>query len=259
MASTIDNDHSEPSQTGKGHPLVLLHGYSGNSEIHWKNQINNSLIRAEYHIITPNMFSFTNKNRMEIQTKTNSTNEVKKLRYFLKKHIKISKPLFLVGYSIGGALALTYASFFPQDVLGIILVSPLAFLNSFIPTVPTLPKRTITKNFTRKESSFYKATWVVFKRIIKTLSTLNLKLNDERVVKSLKNLHLLNIPILLTYGLEDSINPSQNYELLKKYLPLRTQIVPFQGDHSFHDTEPEKFNEVLLSFCKDVRSKKNKH
>ncbi|WP_455142846.1 alpha/beta fold hydrolase [Candidatus Hodarchaeum mangrovi] len=252
IQSGRDDFSSSLHQNGEGRPLVLLHGFSGNSHQHWEQQLNNSNITSKYHVIAPNIFSFTTKTVKDIQKKKSPIYDLKNLRFLLKSHMKLKKPFIFVGYSIGGAIALTYASMFPQDVLGIILVSPLSVLNSFIPSIPKLPK---SKRIVKKNSSFGKAAWIVFKRIIKAFSSVNLILNNERIIKFLKNFQKLNIPILLTYGLRDSINPSKNYDLLKQHLPPKTKIIPFEGDHSFHKSESEAFNKLLLSFCNDVERK----
>lgn len=251
LIQSSTNDYSSPLyQSGEGQPLVLLHGFSGNFYDHWEQQLNNSVITSNYHIIAPNIFSFTPKTLKDIRRNFNPFSDLKNLRLLLKSHMKLKKPLILVGYSIGGALALTYASMFPYDVLGIILVSPISILNSFIPSVPTFSK---SKKLVQNGSSFGNAAWIVFKKLVKAFSFLNLLLNNDRIIKFLKNFQELNIPILLTYGTKDSINPSKNYDLLRKYLPHKTKIVPFEGDHSFHKSESEMFNSILLSFCNDVQ------
>ena len=47
-------------------------------------------------------------------------------------------------------------------------------------------------------------------------------------------------------------HPYKNYEILKNYLSQKDSIIPFNGDHSFHISEYERFNDVLLSFCSTI-------
>jgi non-heme chloroperoxidase len=58
----------------------------------------------------------------------------------------------------------------------------------------------------------------------------------------------INVPCLLTYGMESNYYGPENYAYMKSRIPDAT-ILPFEGcGHALHLQEPEKFNRAVLDF-----------
>jgi len=58
----------------------------------------------------------------------------------------------------------------------------------------------------------------------------------------------INVPCLLTYGMESNYYGPENYEYMKSRIP-DAAIMPFEGcGHALHLQEPEKFNRAVLDF-----------
>lgn len=234
---------------GKGEPIFFIHGYLGSSWKHWRHQLRSESLFSQYQLISYDIRGFgLSSNKIY---ETNKTKEIILDTYiFLNKVLKINKPVIIVGYSVGAALALTYALLFPKKVKALVLLSPIPFMFS---TIQSYRINIFRFKKTSESSDFFsRLTELLWNRIKKhnrlLLCQISLQLheNPNNLLRMIKK---LSIPIFLIYGTKDSVVPQETFNLLEKYLPEHTIIEKVSFDHGIAHEHPKFFNSRLLDFC----------
>ena len=100
---------------GEGAPVVLLHGFTGSSAT-WENFIQSA--PSGIQLITIDLPGHGDTKSDKIKTMATCCNDLNGLF----KDLKLSK-FFLVGYSMGGRTALSYAATYPETIQGLLLES----------------------------------------------------------------------------------------------------------------------------------------
>jgi len=100
---------------GEGVPVVLLHGFTGSSAT-WKNFIQSA--PPGIQLITVDLPGHGNTKGDTVKTMETCCNDL----YGLFQDLKLRK-FFLVGYSMGGRTALSYAATYPETIEGLLLES----------------------------------------------------------------------------------------------------------------------------------------
>ncbi|MFD1851187.1 2-succinyl-6-hydroxy-2,4-cyclohexadiene-1-carboxylate synthase [Oceanobacillus bengalensis] len=100
---------------GQGIPVVLLHGFTGSTTT-WKNFINT--VDKQFQIITIDLPGHGKTQTSESRTVEACCRDLKQLFAFL--HLDA---FHLVGYSMGGRTALSFAMLYPEGILSLILES----------------------------------------------------------------------------------------------------------------------------------------
>lgn len=232
---------------GSGIPLILLHGYLGDSKTHFGKQLHSELTE-KYQIIAPDYRGFGNSQLEEFKRwgeKHTSEQLLEDLK-LLVDFLHLDK-FFIGGYSVGAALALEYGKAYgPNKVKGIILISPRPFTHAHGKSYPYLSKKS------RSSSNFLKrfisnSTWGILKRYYKRKSRKDIerKLEDKDLINSFKLLK--NIPVFMVYANKDSVTPKVAFEVLEEQIP-HIEVEIFDGDHGVLHEQAEKFNRVLESF-----------
>lgn len=101
--------------TGEGIPVVLLHGFTGSTTT-WNNIIESSPQGIQYITIDLPGHGRTKGNLIKTMDATCSD------LYKLIQHLKLGE-FYLVGYSMGGRTALTFALKYPEQLQGLVLES----------------------------------------------------------------------------------------------------------------------------------------
>ncbi len=184
--------------------------------------------------------------------------------------LNITKPVHLVGVSMGAAIASDFADLFPERALRLCLINPVGFPVN-LPTseklihVPLLGEYVFTligpasmisfvnKDFTVSPPPVYvnayrdQMQYKGFRHAM--ISTLrNMPMNDcqdlyARIGKSDRS-------ILLIWGKEDKVTPFQNSTLARTLMP-RAKFVPIEGSgHAAHFERPDLVNPALIDFLK---------
>ena len=144
MKQTINGVDYSYTDVGTGEPILLLHGFTGSKET-WKTAIND--LSNQYRVIALDLLghgetsSPLDKCRYQMEEAAND------IREFLDK-LEI-KSVHLLGYSMGGRLALYFALHNPTYITSLILES----------CTPGLPK--IEDRLARKESDETLATFIL--------------------------------------------------------------------------------------------------
>ncbi len=231
---------------GDKKPLVFIHGYLGSSSTHWGKQFSDEELLAKFRLVAPDLRGF-GKSREGKLIETNSTDtHLNDLEELLIHELKL-KRIILIGYSIGGTLALNYALSHPETIRGIILVCPRPFMAKKVRSWGMLSKE---KRSGEQKSTFSKLLWVVVKRLQRIFSYMEVMIKKRfRSSKEFLNkLQNSNIPILFLYTKEDTVTPSIAFEVMFQKLPKTAQIIKFPGDHGISHENPELFKKYILDF-----------
>ncbi|MFX0121970.1 MAG: alpha/beta fold hydrolase, partial [Candidatus Hodarchaeota archaeon] len=233
---------------GKGEPIFFIHGLLGSSWKHWRYQLRSESLFSQYHLISYDIRGFgLSSNKIYEAPKTKEI--VLDTYIFLNNVLKIDKPLIIIGYSVGAALALVYTLLFPKKIKGLVLLSPIPFMFS---TIQSYGISNFKLKKTLEASDFFSIlTDLVWNRIKKHnrlfLHRVSSQLN-ENPNNLLRRIKSLCIPILLIYGTGDSIVPQETFYLLEKYLPEHCIIEKVSFDHGIAHEHPKFFNSRLLDF-----------
>ena len=234
----------------KRFPVVLIHGYLGDSQAHFGKQFKSNIL-TDYNFIAPDLRGF-GKSQLDQYKKWGEPHTSEQLLldiHILIKELKVEN-LIIGGYSVGAALALEYAKKHPNTVKGIILISPRPFVNEKGKSMPFLSKeRRSSANFLMRTSS--NLTWGLLKRFTKRSSSkwIKKKLKNQSLVEEFKLLD--NIPSVLIYANRDSVTPQIAFDVLKDNIK-NLQIMEFDGDHGILHEKPDLFNQKLKEFLDSV-------
>lgn len=245
---------------GSGEILVLIHGWGMNSNI-WQS-IESDLSKHFKLIIInlPGMGSCSSGYNYSIDSLVKNLNKL------------IPNNSTILGWSLGGQIAIAFEKKFPQRVKKLILISTTpCFVNKkdwifgidknnfekFYSQILINPKKTIHQFFLlqlhgleniRKKASDLKEN--ILKLGIPSTkaltSSLNLLLkNDFR-----KDLDKINAPTLIIYGDKDRITPPSSSKFMHQIIK-RSSIIVFNGSgHIPFISDPQSFIHSIRSFMK---------
>lgn len=103
---------------GSGAPLVLLHGFTG-AAANWRAHI--AAFAQHYHVIAPDLPGHGGTTAPDDRTRYNMAHAAADLAAIC--HTVAGEPVHLLGYSMGGRLALYTALYYPGSVRTLILES----------------------------------------------------------------------------------------------------------------------------------------
>lgn len=103
---------------GKGRPLVLIHGLFGDGTL-WESIMN--IVAQDYRVIVVDILGHGKSPRGHDQTYSPEEN-VSALRSSLLE-LGVTSDITIVGYSMGGAVALAYAATYPEEIEQLILIA----------------------------------------------------------------------------------------------------------------------------------------
>ncbi|MDZ8054274.1 MAG: alpha/beta fold hydrolase [Aulosira sp. ZfuVER01] len=104
-------------EAGKGTPVILLHG-AWNDSSQWVSAIDS--LSCNFHCFAPDLLGFGESENPNIHYSIDL--QVECLAEFLQA-LKLEK-VYLVGHSLGGWIAASYALKYPEQVNGLVLLSP---------------------------------------------------------------------------------------------------------------------------------------
>ncbi|MFX0207183.1 MAG: alpha/beta fold hydrolase [Candidatus Hodarchaeota archaeon] len=231
------------NHSGDGYPIVFIHGYLGSSQTHWGPQLSDNQL-SQFQLIAPDLRGYGKSSIGKRVEKHQTTDHILDLRELITNTLQLqNKPIF-VGYSIGGTLALMYTIRFPENVQGIVLVSPRPFLGKITRSWNFLAKE---KRSGRNRSLGISFLWAVVKRVQKIKTYISIKRQYKRSSAYLQELEQIDVPIIMIHGDQDTVNPAITYRVLKKHLP-QAQMIELQSDHGITHEHSEQFNEILYDF-----------
>jgi len=265
---------SEPIFHGKAHiftagpeaapMVVLVHGLGDKGARDWDGLI--TVLARDYRIVAFDLPGFGRSSKgNELYTPENYADF---LRYLMVEHFH-ARTFFLVGHSMGGAIALRYAARFPQDVTALVLVDvpgilhPMAYSKylshlgiNYLPSVYPAQNDHL-HNLASSILRFTNKAQLVPEAIIASPKLRQSFLNAEPTKIAGLALALedfsadmprVQAPVLLLWGGRDTVAPLRNGRVLSASLP-RAQLEVFEtSGHTPMDDVPERFNARIAAF-----------
>ncbi len=236
-------------ESGKGTPLIILHGLMGNLSNF--DGVFDHFSNLGFHVIMPELPLYT----LPI-IKTN----VKNLSKFIKNFVKFKgmDKYILMGNSLGGHIALYHAKLNPDNVIGMILTGSSGLYENSMGE--SYPKRGDYEYIKKKtQDVFYDpkiATKEVVDDVFETLNNRNRLLRTLAIAKSAirhnmsKDLPSMKQPTCLIWGKNDSVTPPDVAEEFHKLLPNSELYWLDKCGHAPMMERPNEFNILLEEWLK---------
>ena len=240
--------------TGKGFPLVLVHGFLGSSEM-WEPQI--EFFKKNYRVITPSLPGFGKSNKAKSY---NSINEMAKMVLTCLKKKKINK-FYLLGHSMGGMIVQEMTKLAGEKIIKLICYStgPVGDIPGRFETINKTREK-LKKNGLEITAHRIAKTWFVEKDKSKYFylcdnagKTTSIEAADNALIamknwNGLENLKNIKNSTLIIWGNQDKAYNFDQVDILNKNIP-DSDIVIFKGSsHNVHLEIPNKFNATLKNF-----------
>jgi len=236
-------------ESGKGTPLIILHGLMGNLSNF--DEVFDHFSNLGFHVIMPELPLYT----LPI-IKTN----VKNLSKFIKNFVKFKgmDKYILMGNSLGGHIALYHAKLNPENVIGMILTGSSGLYENSMGE--SYPKRGDYEYIKKKtQDVFYDpnmATKEVVDDVFETLNNRNRLIRTLAIAKSAirhnmsKDLPTMNQPTCLIWGKNDTVTPPDVAEEFHKLLPNSELFWLDKCGHAPMMERPKEFNVLLEEWLK---------
>ncbi len=234
------------NDTKAGTPVIFLHGIASNSET-WKFVL--PKLPKKYRAVTIDLLGFglSPKPKHARYTIDDHTRAVAKTIRTLRS----TKPVIIVGHSMGALIALDVAKKYPHLVSSLVLVSAPFYNTQDISGASEDPKDETAKpasnlffiyhklianqNFTLKAAQAIMKVAPASYSFILTIDTwLSFRHSLSNTIMSqtsLKDIRTLRLPIFMLYGKLDVLLQQKNYTLLEKEGHQNITILPYTGAH----------------------------
>src|ERR1700760_1469778 len=228
---------------GEGEVLLLLHGLMG-ALSNWDKVIEE--FRSEYREIIP---------ILPIYDLPLLTTGVKTMAKYVHKFVRYKQltDVTLLGNSLGGHVALIYVLSHPSIVRSMVLTgSSGLYENAFGGSFPRRGSYDFIKE--KVEYTFYDPKTATKELVDEVFATVN---DRHRVIRILamaksairhnmsKDVHKINIPVLLIWGKNDKITPPDVAEEFNQLLPHSELHWIDNCGHAPMMERPEEFNKIL--------------
>ncbi len=260
---------------GDGPPLVFLHGVLGSHRV-WAHLAGEM---AQTHtVVAPDLFGCGDSTARAAAD------------YSLGGHAGVVRDLLdalgidraiIVGHSLGGGIAMTFAYLFPDRVSGLVLVASggLGHEVNLLLRAPTLPGAgwvlpVLASQFARRQgnalarglkligvkgSTDVAEAWHGFEQLgdgesrRAFLATIRSVVGpDGQRVSATELLPLIRVPVLLVWGGRDRMIPQAHARAAVEQLHDARLVVFDQAGHFPHLDEPERFAELMHDFARGL-------
>lgn len=230
--------------------IFLIHGIGDNASRDWQHQL--AVLAERFHIVTFDLPGFGNSERGDRQY---SPEKYSALIDFVATHYAVQQ-FDLVGHSMGGAVAMLYASAFPTKVQRLVVVDAAGVLHRL-----AIGKYVIAGGINGDTGGTDRVQSYVVK-IIEKLEGLFSFFRDDMAEQSAHAragielvaydfgpaLDEINVPTLIIWGAEDQIAPLRTAKVLH-YRIRNSQLRVIDGaGHLPMMDKSEEFNPILMDF-----------
>jgi pimeloyl-ACP methyl ester carboxylesterase len=180
---------------------------------------------------------------------------------FLENKLQDLENFYLLGHSFGGALAMLYAIKYPTKVKTLILYNAAIFrkrkLKHKIIYLITRILKPLEKILPQKLNFIIKK--IFYRFLVKSYDYFlvddNLKQTLINIAKDLTNdAKNVKTKTILLWGEKDRVTPLDDALVLKNLIK-NSELITFDGGHSFHKTNPQKFIEILKTIIKHAEAR----
>jgi len=238
---------------GNGEPLVVLHGGSNGARAWMKNM---EELSGRYTIYVPDLPGFGHSQPID------GDYYIPELVEFVDKfsHNLGLKSFHLMGHSLGGGIALSYALKFPYKVTKLVLVSSLCLGKEIALWVRFLSNCVVCRGMGRVTMAILRGVkWVADKlfatvEFVVPLSKFSLSLGGkvttikEQTVVLIHRLSEIMVPTLVVWGAKDLILPVKQAYAAAQLIPdCQVEVFEDCGHSVYRDRLPE-FSRLLTRF-----------
>lgn len=251
---------------GDGRPVVLLHGFTGSS-VSWNHLIGSR--PSGYQFITVDLPGHGRTKGKRVRTMEACVDDLN----HLFQHLELER-FILLGYSMGGRTALSYATMFPKNLSALILESASPGLadadrraerkandeklanwieeeglTAFVDYWEDIPLFHTQKQLSKKVQTAIRSERLAQSEIGLASSLRGMGTGSQ--LSNWEKLHTLKIPVLLLAGEWDEKFIAINQEMEQKLPQAELKIFPAAG-HALHIENPALFKETVLAFAKNI-------
>ena len=242
--------------TGKGFPLVLIHGFLGSSKM-WKPQI--SFFKKKFRVIAPDLPGFGESQNIKSYK---SIKSIATLLINCLKEKEINKYI-LLGHSMGGMIVQEMAKINSEKISKLICYStgPTGEMTERFETIEK-SREELKKNGLPITALRIAKTWFIKKEKAKYFylcssasKSISFKTADNALIamknwKGLNNLKSIKNETLILWGDKDKSYSLDQAKTLNKNIK-NSKLKIFQGcSHNIHLEKPNDFNETINEFIK---------
>ncbi|KFN03394.1 2-succinyl-6-hydroxy-2,4-cyclohexadiene-1-carboxylate synthase [Bacillus clarus] len=270
MKVTLQGVAYEYEVVGSGEPLLLLHGFTGSKET-WRSFIPSW--SAQFQVIVVDLVGHGKTESPEDVTHYDIRNAALQMKELLD-YLHIEKA-HILGYSMGGRLAITMACLYPEYVHSLLLENCTAGLeNEAIRKERREKDERLADKIEREGIESFVSMWEniplfetqksLAKNVQEAVRKERLANNPKGLANSLrgmgtgaqpswwKKLEKFHMPVLLMNGERDE----KFFRILKnieKCIP-HAKFVKIDGaGHAIHVEQPEKFDTIVKGFLKTMQ------
>ncbi len=265
----VDGTRIRYRVTGQGSPVLMLHGI-GQSLEDWNDQ--HERLSIDHTVYSLDLPGFAYSDR--VPGKASLARLAGVLPRFLDL-VGVAGPLPVIGNSLGGAVAMTFAAAHPERVSALVLVDSAGFGTEVtivlrllaIKPVGAVLMRPSRKNAARTvDGIFYNKEFVTEERIdhkmalssrpahARTLLDLVQELGTFRGIREpwrtrlLAEVSTLDIPVLIMWGDHDFVLPTTHLDAAARALPAARTHLFRQAGHMPQIERPDEFAAVVRDF-----------
>lgn len=223
-------------KSGKGQPLLLLHGNGESSTIFEKQY---SFFNKKFQVFA---MDTRGHGKSDLGVETLSMEQIAKDIILLLNENNIDST-HIIGYSDGGNIGLYLAAHYPEKVCSLITMGANFEEDGLLESAyqEILVEKENIQMISNKEER------------IKRLCIHNLMLNELKLTS--KDLRAISAPVLIMAGENDLIKRSQT-EKISSLIPRATfKIIPC-GGHDFFVTHPKSLQIATNKFYQNIREEK---
>ena len=240
--------------TGKGFPLVLVHGFLGSSQM-WEPQI--EYFKKNYRVITPDLPGFGKSN------KSDSCNSIISMAQIIieclqKKRIE---KFYLLGHSMGGMIVQEIVNIIGSQVSKLICygTGPIGEVPGRFETMDQSREK-LKKEGLQATSHRIAKTWFVREEKAKyfylcsdagrktNLESANNALLAMKNWNGIKNLKKIKNPTLIIWGDQDKSYNFNQADVLNKNIQNSELKIFKECSHNIHLEKPDEFNTSVEKF-----------
>ena len=257
----IDNLKIAYSDTGRGRPVVLIHGYPFNRSL-WSEQI--EVLSQNHRVIAPDLRGF---GESEASDGTATMNRMAQDVALLLNHLGIARAT-IAGLSMGGYVALAFYKQLSSRVRALILADTRAQAD----TAEAKQTRAQQAEKALSEGMAGIADAMLPKLltpetvskhpdIVKRVRDMMLKTKPEGAAAALRGmaerddltsmLAKISVPTLILVGAEDAITPVADSEKMNQAIAGSRLVVLENAGHVSNLERTDQFNDALLDFLKE--------
>lgn len=248
-----------------GETVVLIHGIGDNAARDWSGLV--SILAREYRVMT---FDLPGFGRSSGGNKLYSPEKYVEFVHHVTR--TLPRPFYLVGHSMGGAIAMRYAATHTQDVKGLVIADVPGILHRLsysqylshlgIGLVPNFypNQKEQLHNLVGNVLSFAERLSPDLERVIESpvmrenvlggnpdkIAGLALVLDDfSRIIERVQ------VPVLIVWGARDDLASLRAARLLAANIPQARLEVLVNSGHTPMEDAPEEFNSLVTGYLRN--------